>query len=138
MSINHGHVCSKSFLTRSHLWLFNYKQKISTSKRRRQPGSGSLCVCFESVLRQADGTHTLLLIPFWRLSACASVYIKSQLHNRSVLGDIDLPAVPTPGGLCRFSNSTNTDQLFFSICKYGLSILQTLFHLNSAEKKKAQ
>lgn len=27
MSINHGHVCSKSFLTRSHLWLFNYKQK---------------------------------------------------------------------------------------------------------------
>lgn len=44
MSINHGHVCSKSFLTRSHLWLFNYKQKISTSKRRQQTGSGSLCV----------------------------------------------------------------------------------------------
>lgn len=50
MSINHGHVCSKSFLTRSHLWLFNYKQKKSTSKRRQQIGSGSLCACFEFIL----------------------------------------------------------------------------------------
>lgn len=62
MSINHGHVCSKSFLTRSHLWLFNYKQKISTSKRQ-QTGSGSLWVFFERVLQQADSTHTLFEIP---------------------------------------------------------------------------
>lgn len=36
MSINHGHMCSKSFLTRSHLWFFNYKQKIFTRKIKRQ------------------------------------------------------------------------------------------------------
>lgn len=36
MSINHGHMCSKSFLTRSHLWVFNYKQKIFTRKIKKQ------------------------------------------------------------------------------------------------------
>lgn len=36
MSINHGHMCSKSFLTCSHLWVFNYKQKIFTRKIKKQ------------------------------------------------------------------------------------------------------
>lgn len=36
MSIKHGHMCSKSFLTRSHLWFFNYKQKIFTRKIKKQ------------------------------------------------------------------------------------------------------
>lgn len=36
MSINHGHMCSKSFLTCSHLWFFNYKQKIFTRKLKKR------------------------------------------------------------------------------------------------------
>lgn len=36
MSINHAHMCSKSFLTCSHLWFFNYKQKIFTRKMKKQ------------------------------------------------------------------------------------------------------
>lgn len=78
MSINHGHVCSKSFLTRSHLWLFNYKQKKSTSKRRQQTGSGSLCVCFEYILQQAEGTPILLLIS--PETPCACTYMCTESH----------------------------------------------------------
>lgn len=107
MSINHGHVCSKSFLTRSHLWLFNCKQKMSQQKRSADGERGFLRV------RSALCTGPLPPAPFRarRDPACAGNAASGQ-------GDTDVPAVLSPGGLLRACEPQEHRSTLLSICSY--------------------
>lgn len=123
MSINHGHVCAKSFLTRSHLWLFNYKQEKNNSTSRLEV---DLCLCVGSVFFDGLTTPSPSSPSCWSLSL--PLHIKSQCdtadHQSWVMQICDLC---WPRAFCRFLTPFST-----CICA------QTLFHLKSAEKRPSK
>lgn len=74
-----------------------------------------------------------------RNTLCMHLHVhRKPLAQQLRPGDTDLSPVPAPGALCRFSRPNNTNQIFFQQANTPPSILHTLFHLNSGEKKKAQ
>lgn len=107
MSINHGHVCSKSFLTRSHLWLFNCKQKMSQQKRSADGERGFLRV--RSAFRAGP------LPPAPSRSHQDPVRAGNAASGR---GDTDVPAVPSPGGLPRVCEPQERRSTLLSVCWY--------------------
>lgn len=130
MSINHGHVCSKSFLTRSHLWLFNYKQKKNLPAKEDSRLEVDLYVCVLSTFSN-------------RLKAPPPSLWTHHKHpvqaptcaNRLVLVIHICHLCQLQGTCAGFQDQWHRSNLF-STGRYAPSILQTLFHLSSGEKKK--
>lgn len=113
MSINHGHVCSKSFLTRSHLWLFNYKQKKIYQQKKTADWKW-IFMCVFWVYSPAGWRHPHPPPDLTRNTLCMHLHVhRKPLAQQVRPGDTDLSPVPAPGALCRFSRPNTTNQIFF-------------------------
>lgn len=137
MSINHGHVCSKSFLTRSHLWLFNYKQKkIYQWKKTADWEWIFKCVFWVYSLTGWRHSH-----PPSDPTLCRHLRVHREPLTQQVSpGCTHLSPVPAPGDLCRFSRPNNTDQSFFQqvkLCPFHLADLVPL-ELRRKEKRPSK